>query len=217
MFFKYMLKQEALLRRALKEKRINPKKLEIKIDHVSGHNWVNGVKTGIIYPDSFFLKSSDINTEKKYDFYFNGNLSETGGRVELLSPFIKIGNTKIVESNFGRSRFFKSYYNQNYFNGLASSKYGLCPHQLDWTGPKSTMWTYRFIECCFVGAIPVLFKKTPLGEQFIDGFKYYYDNDFLSGGNFPIISPDDVSINRLIAKERFLLNKDLIKSIRETV
>ena len=214
MFNRNVLKQEALLRKALREKGIKDTLLDIKVDHMLGTNSISGIETGIIYPDSFYIKSQQLIQSKDYDFYFNGNMDENGGRKKLLEPFANHPNAKLIESNFGRFSFFKSFYNKSYYKGLARSKFGLCPHQTNWPGPKDRMWTYRFIECCFVGTLPVVFNTTPLGSSFIEGFEYFTDDYLLGrdpGEEFDYIK---VAINRELAKKRFLLSDDICQQLR---
>jgi hypothetical protein len=97
------LKQEMLLRLALKEKGLNLSGLDIQCNHDLGLNYVNGIKFGIKYPESFFNKSQKlIPLKKKYSFYFNGNMSSEGERDELLKPFKNVVNSLIISSNDGR-------------------------------------------------------------------------------------------------------------------
>lgn len=173
-----MLKQEAILRLALQEEGFSDKLFEIEIDHVNGYNYINGIQFPIIYPRSFFIKSSKLEQSKKIDFYFNGNMSESGERKLMLEPFYSL-NSLIEESDFGRYSENKTVFNYDYFRGLASAKFGLCPHQKDFLGNADTMWTYRFIESCMCKAIPLVFIETPLGNRFTDGF-YIVDNSNLS-------------------------------------
>lgn len=173
-----MLKQEAILRLALQEEGVNDKLLKIEIDHVNGYNYINGIQFPIIYPRSFFTKSLELEQGKDIDFYFNGNMSESGERKLMLKPFVSLSSL-IEESDFGRCSANKTVYNYDYFKGLASAKFGLCPHQKDFLGNADTMWTYRFIESCMCKAIPLVFIETPLGDKFVDGF-YIVDNSSLN-------------------------------------
>lgn len=217
MFKGSMLKQEALLRKALREKGINDSLLDIKIDHMLGTNSISGIETGIIYPDSFYYKSQMLTVDKEYDFYFNGNMDDNGGRRKLLEPFTNLPKSKLVKSNFGRLWFFKSIYNKSYYKGLAKSKFGLCPHQLDWPGPKDNMWTYRFIECCFVGTLPVIFNATPLGSSFIEGFEYFTDDYLLNRSPEEEFDYNKIAINKKLAKKRFLLSEDLCDRLKKII
>lgn len=200
-----ILKQEALVRLALKEIGISYKKLNIVINHVDGVNVINGVSFPIIYPKSFFFEAKKMMTnEKIYQFYFNGNMSENGGRRQMLEKFEKY-NSKIIDSDYGRSVFNKNKFNFDYYNDLSHSEFGLCPHQKDFIGNKDTMWTYRFIECCMTGAIPVVFIETPLGKEFIDGFNYYTDEFFW--GNTIEYSSKKAMENYDLAFDRHTFNK----------
>jgi len=173
------LKQEAMLRLALKEEGLSIKKLNIKIDHINGVNFVNGIELPIVYPKSFFDKARALSgTEKKINFYFNGNMSDAGGRKEMLLPFFD-KNSRLIESNYGRSALTKDKFNTVYYSELAASKFGLCPHQKNFVGNPETMWTYRFIECCMVYTIPVVFEEAPLGKKFINKFYYKSDKEVL--------------------------------------
>jgi hypothetical protein len=169
-----MLKQEAILRLALQEEGVNDKLLKIEIDHVNGYNYINDIQFPIIYPRSFFTASEELNQEKSIDFYFNGNMSDSGERKLMLKPFLS-RNSLIQESNFGNIPSKKTVYNSTYYMGLSSAKFGLCPHQKDFLGHADTMWTYRFIESCMCKAIPLVFVETPLGKKFMDGF-FIVDN-----------------------------------------
>ena len=168
---KPILKQEILLKKALIEEGIDLSTVKILCYHDIGVSKVNGINFGIKYPKSIFNKVSNLITKKKkYDFYFNGNTNDSGNRKILLKPFKNLEKSLIISSNDGRKLKNKGKFNLDYFINFAQSKYGLCPHQMDWVSSFDNMWTYRFIESCFAGAIPVLFKETPLGKKFIDKF-----------------------------------------------
>jgi hypothetical protein len=216
-FKKHKLKQEALLRRALKEEGLLRGDVEIKVDHLLGKSTVNGIEVGLIYPKSFIRKSKKLHVNKKrYDFYFNGNMDQNGDRKKLLSPFIDLKKSKIVESNFGRNEYFKSFYNSFYYRDLSLSTYGLCPHQADWPGPKDAIWTYRFIECCLVKTMPIVFIETPLGKDFIEGFNFITDVDILN--NFQGLEEIHSSLEEnfsLVSKKFFLgesISAEIMKS-----
>lgn len=213
------MKQELLLRLALKEKGFNIKKMKIKCDHDLGLNIVNGIKLGIKYPDSFYLKAKKLIPENKpYSFYFNGNMSDSGLRAIMMQPFIKLPNTKVISSDEGRIQRLKDQFNHDYFAEFAKAKFGLCPHQADWPGNKQEMWTYRFIESCFVEAIPVIFKQTPLGDKFINGFYYLWDIEIeLSEEKIiPEYKQYLAQKNRVLAKDRFCLTENECKQIRNS-
>lgn len=97
----------------------------------------------------------------------------------MLSAFQNVSNSKIVSSDAGRWKCLKGKYDWVYFSQLGNSKFGLCPNQADW--PGDFFWTYRFVDCLLAGTIPVLFRLTPLSDDFVDGFFFIWDNSLLSG------------------------------------
>jgi hypothetical protein len=217
---KTIFKQELLLMKALKEKGLYPKDLTIRCDHDLGLNYVNDVKLGIKYPDSFFHKAVSLTTKNRNaDFYFNGYINESGGRGELLEPFKKFTNSIIISSDEGRNQAKKDIFNENYFSQLSNAKFGLCPHQIDWPGSKKHMWTYRFIESCFVGAIPVLFMSTPLGDNFINGYYYVWDKDFTEDYTCAInkYSHRKATVNQVLARKQFCLTDVEVAMIVSTL
>jgi len=144
---------------------------------------------------------------KLYSFYFNGEMHEAGGRPRMLAPFASQPRSRIVASGVGRYSFMKSRFNGFYFANLAMSKFGLCPHHADW--PGDVMWTYRFVECAMVGTLPVVFRETPLDEQFTRGFYFLWDDEVCAW------RPDAVQVlkwskaNRSLAESRFRLPTNL--------
>lgn len=219
LFFPHVLRQEVLLKKALKEHGINPNKLRIVIDHDKGKNWINDLEFGIKYPDSHLTKiESTLNIDKSITFYFNGFMGDDEGRRSLLKPFEAVPKALIISSSHGRKRRLKGEVNLEYYAGLGKSKFGLCPHQLDWPGSWSHMWTYRFIDCVIAGSVPVLFRKTPLAESFVSGFNFYWDDEILDKyrnvGNNEILSQAGSNLER--AKERFFFTPAELQSIRES-
>lgn len=219
---KTVFKQELLLRLALEEKNINPKNLEIKCDHILGINYVNGIELSIKYPDSFYFKAIKLIPKvKENNYYFNGNTSESGKREEMLLPFVNLKRSEIISSNDGRVQKNKDKFNIEYFKPFAQAKFGLCPHQADWQGNKDSMWTYRFIESCFVEAIPIVFIDAPLGKKFTKDIFYYTDKEILnkeifSDLNNPVYDNNIAKRNRKLAKEYFCLSDNECESIKKT-
>ncbi len=213
------LKQELLLRLALKERGFIPEKLKISIDHETGTNYVNGIKLGIKYPDSFYNLAIQLIPEDKFvSLYFNGNMSDSGSRKLMLEPFFDIKNAIVIESEDGRLQGKKDKFNNDYFQGLANAQFGLCPHQADWVGNEDSLWTYRFVECCFVEAIPILFRKAPLSEKFTKNFYLHWDDQILNAAGSVGISYDKfhARANREKAKELFCLTDEELKQIKKT-
>ena len=220
---KNIYKQELLLRLALVEKGIDPDNYEIRCDHLLGKNYVNEIELSIKYPDSFYIKSANlIPKNKQINYYFNGNTSSSGKRMEMLKPFTVLQNSQIISSNEGRNQENKNKFNTQYFVAFANSKFGLCPHQADWVGDKEHMWTYRFIESCFVEAIPVIFVNAPLGKIFTKDIIYYTDKDILEKNLFkdlnnPTYDIKIARLNRELAKEYFCLTDEECKKIKESI
>ena len=217
---KTIFKQELLLKRALVEAGFTLKKLTIKCDHDLGVNYVNGIQLGIKYPESFFNKAVALTTEDKTtDFYFNGYINKDGGRWELLEPFSSHSNAIIIASEDGRNTAKKDWFNEDYFSQFSNAKFGLCPHQLDWPGTKESLWTYRFVEACFVGSLPVLFEATPLSKKFISGYTYFWDYEFKNGFTTSVKNYDfnQALENQLRAKKQFCLTEIEIDKITATL
>jgi len=213
---KTVFKQELLLIKALKEKGINRNGLKIECDHDLGLNYVNGIEFGIKYPDSFFFRAVELTSKsKKVDFYFNGYVNKSGGRDILLEPFRSLPRSSIIASSEGRADKTKDIFNLDYFESLAQAKFGLCPHQLDWPGSKEHLWTYRFIEACFVGCIPVSFRATPLGENFTKDYYYVYDDEVLDNFSSTVVKYGykEGLANQALAKKQFCFTDAEIERI----
>jgi len=217
---KTVYKQEILLKLALQESGIEINKLTIECDHILGKNYVNGIELPIKYPISFYEKAKDlIPNKKKYDFYFNGNMATNGKRDIMLKPFFEDSKSLIINSDDGRVQKNKGKFNIEYFSPFAESKFGLCPHQADWKGDKEYMWTYRFIESCFVEAIPIIFEDAPLGNKFINNFNYIWSNEVLDRNNKvipPIYDKELATKNRELAFSLFCLTSEEINLIKST-
>lgn len=212
---KNVLRQEALLRLALREWGINDEICQISIDHISGKSSVNNIPLGLIYPYAFFEACRRLQefTSRDILFVFEGFITPEGGRKELLEPFIGLKNSLILNSSYGRSPQNKFSYNFYYFQNLSKSFYGLCPHQIDWPGPSGSIWTYRFVECCMSGSIPVVFNKTPLSSWFTDGFYFITDLDAQAMSEGPSFLCDERRHNFDLAFKRFTLHVHQANSI----
>ena len=211
-------KQELLLRKALAEKGFDVSNLNIRINHELGLSYVNNIEFGIKYPYSFYEKSTQlIPNNKTQNFYFNGNMNVSGQRQSLLKPFINFDESKIIESNDGRKTSNKDKFNVEYFREFSFSKYGLCPHHMDWPGDKDYLWTYRFIEACFVEAIPVLFINAPLSQNFTDGFYFLWDENILNNSKNIIYNKEKAIANRTLAKKVFCFTKIECEQIMNTI
>jgi len=195
--------QRRLLELALEEVGLHSQKLKITIDHINGRANVSGVEVGIVYPRQFFANAVNLPGEKMRDYYFNGAMPESGGRKQMLQPYVDRAESLIVSSIEGRNNRKKGQFNTDYYSGLRASRFTLCPHQADWPGPKETMWTYRFVEACIAKSIPIVFRETPLGDQFVNGFHFLWDD------KEPHVYDEALAIkNRRLALERFTLSAE---------
>lgn len=206
------LRQEALLLCSLVEIGINPTKVSIAIDHINGYNIVNGIKFDVCYPKYYFqLTQPFIGLERTHQYHFDGHPGQGNERVELLEKYRN--NGYIRYTNLGHQTFTKAHFNADYFSKLASAKYGICPHQPDWPHPDSRIWTYRFIECCMVGTIPMTLHQSPLSQSFTDGFSFFQTTETQEVP--PKRNKIDVRENRKLAEQRFTINSDTTFSLYE--
>ena len=174
-----MLHQEALLRKALVERdNLNP---AVHINHLAGIAVVDGAEMGIIYPDSFFDTGRTLFEKnvgyKVHQYFFQGVVEGWGQRSRMFNTFTRTHRrTEIVVSVRGRDGKQKGNWDNDYYTRLARATFGLCPHHVNFPHKGYGLWTYRFIECCMVGTIPILFRETPLRESFVEGFHYEWDD-----------------------------------------
>lgn len=212
--YKKNLKQSILLEQCLLEQNINPEDCKIRVLHNSGVNIVNDVKMGIKYPKKYFKQCETYHqNKKKYRFYFNGNSGSNGSRAKLLDSFSQRDDSFIVFTDEGRMMKNKYKQNLSYFEELSASHYGLCPHQLNWPGDVSKLWTYRFIECLMVKTMPVNFRETPLCDSFAGKFAFVWNDDIKTSEMIPLDSV--LEKNYTLAKEIFTLTDKEIKRIKK--
>lgn len=213
--FTGLLKQEAMLKMSLLEIGIDPSMIKIRIDHANGKCYVDDKIFDVIFPKVFFETCSLMhNSEKIYKYYFNGYMGSDKNRIDLLKPFVN-NDAVIRYSEDGRNKNCKGSFNVNYFNEMSLSKYTLCPHQKNWPHKDSIIWTYRFIEACMIGSIPVVFRDTPLSDSFTMDFKFIYDNEVLSGAD--IYSEKNVIDNYELARKKFSFGEKDVISLWENV
>lgn len=200
--------QEYLFRKALVEIGVEPK-TPVTIDHLRGLNRVYGIEFGIKYPREYLEKTRAIPVVRKYSYVFLGNMDPEGGREEMLAPFMK-PDALIQEDNYGRNAKTKYSFNVLYYSALRSSRFSLCPHQVNWQGPREAMWTYRFIESVFSETLPVVFRRAPCSEQFLNGFCYFWDDE-----NIHLEGYDEkIKANRLLAEKRFFFTDEEVERLR---
>ena len=213
-------KQELLFRKALNECGVTHQKSDIYVDHLKGINYFKNLKFNIIYPATFVNKCIELSKrEKLTNIYFNGFEGSDNGRKELLKPFYSFDNVNIVFSKEGRIQKKKDVFNNRYYEDFSSALFGLIPHQIDWPGSKSYVWTYRFIESCLVKSMPILFKQTPLGNNFINKFYYYWNTDILANPTsyHELYNKHMVEHNQKLAITKFTFNDKDIKMLKEAI
>ena len=208
------LLQFRLLKYALDEYSINAEELNPDVDHRNGIIDLQGVKLGIKYPKAYLDHISKLNQDQIYDFCFVGHF-ESFGREESLKPFID-KNSYIKHSEVGRKKE-KYDFDTSYYQIMCNSKFGLVPNHVDPRQPKKwqhpNAWSYRFIETIISNAIPVLFKESPLGANWISGFKFLWNDS-----DFNITQEEYNSIlehNYNLALNQFFITRDEIAQIKQ--
>jgi len=210
------LLQFRLLKYALEEHFIDVEELDPTVDHRNGTVNLKGFNIGLKYPRAYLDYIKELNQDKQYDFCFVGHF-ESFGREESLRPFMN-KNSYIKHSEVGRQK--KKYdFDTNYYQIMCNSKFGLVPNHVDKRRPKKwqhpNAWSYRFIETIISNAVPVLFKESPLGNEWIKGFKFLWNDS-----NFDI---SDKQYNNMkeynynLALERFFITKDDIVQIQQNL
>lgn len=169
--------QYQLFEKALKEKSITTARIDI--DHKKGLNYANGVELSIKYPLSFIEKIKYLNSNKIYTYCFKGQMIDNNSKVSrstMLSPF-KNKNSLIEGTDLGRKRKNKNEADLDYFQLIANSRFSLCPN---WAGEwynHDYGWTYRIIETCFTRSLPIVFRETPYGKNFIKDIKFLWNDE----------------------------------------
>lgn len=106
----------------------------------------------------------------------------------------------IVLSTKGRT-FPEKAWDDNYFDQMANAKFVLCPN-------GDFIWTYRFFEAIFCGAIPIIEDEADIYK----GFIYYRLSDPVEKYKY---SQDIIHHNFQLAKERLtILKEQLNEEIR---
>lgn len=164
--------QSYLFKNALKEIGSD---ISFRCDHKNGYNYINDTRYEIIYPGSYIKQIDNISKEKKYEYCFVGHIGKLG-RQTLLEKFNKNGSI-IKNSDNGRNVSTKYNFDLEYFQILSNSRFSLCPNHIgDWYN-HDRAWTYRYIESLFCKTIPILFKETPLGKDFLKDTFFLWDTD----------------------------------------
>jgi hypothetical protein len=171
------LLQYQLFKLALEEENIFTE--NISIDHYLGTCTVNGIALNLKYPKSFVNRCILLDSEKKIDYCFVGAfVAKSNGidRLQLLSKYQGL-NSKIINTTAGRKKKNKAIFDKEYYQTISNSKFSLCPNHSGEVYRHENAWTYRLIESCFSKSIPILFKETPLGKNFIKDIFFLWNDE----------------------------------------
>lgn len=146
-----------------------------RTDHKQGYNYINNRQYEIKYPTSYIDNIGKISKDKKYDYCFIGYIGKLG-RSDLIKKF-SLYNSIIKDSATGRNIDTKYNFDSGYYQTLANARFSLCPNHIgDWY-IHNRAWTYRYIESLFCKTIPIIFRKTPLGKDFLKDTFFLWDDD----------------------------------------
>ena len=198
------LLQEYLFKTALHEHNIDR---PFTCDHQKGTVRINSTDFAIKFPKYYLTELAALTHDKIYNYCFIGSMDKELGREELLTQFGG-PNSKIQHSRYGRNPTTKYTFKLDYYQTIANSWFSLCPvHVGEWYLHEYA-WTYRFIESCFCKTIPIVFKKTPLGENFVKDIKFYWDDQSHTHDDYRAI----VEHNYELAVNYWTItNEDLLK------
>jgi len=147
----------------------------INIDHRMGFNYINNTQFDIKYPKEYIDRIDNIPKEKHYEYCFIGFIGKLG-RADLLKKF-KSDKSIIKNSLAGRNVDTKYNFDSSYYDILSKSKFSLCPNHVgDWY-THDRAWTYRYIESLFCKTIPIVFRETQLGKDFLKDTFFFWDDD----------------------------------------
>lgn len=140
----------------------------VTIDHTEPRIVINELSKSLIFPlEYIMLLKSGWYKKRNYHFSFVGLMTEK--REEILQPFIEWKNinikSKIQNSKKGRVFPDKSF-DKKYYRLMQNSKFVLCPN-------GDFIWSYRFVEAIFCGAIPIVEDDCEMYQ----GFKYFHFTD----------------------------------------
>jgi hypothetical protein len=166
------LLQSYLFKQALTEIEIES---SFKIDHRQGFNYLLDKQYDIKYPKFYIDQINLLSKEKLYDYCFIGFIGNLG-RNELLKKFIS-NKSVIKKSDKGRKLETKYNFDLDYYQTISNTKFSLCPNHIgDWY-LHDRAWTYRYIESLFCKTIPIVFRKTPLGNNFLKDTIFLWDDE----------------------------------------
>lgn len=157
-----VLLQEFLFKSALKEANITICR-PYKINHKTGQNINNGITYPIIFPMERLNSINKLkdDTPKNNSYYFRGLLTD---RKNWILDFKNREDSSITFNNNGRNPNLKYEFDVEYYRGMCSSKFVLCPTDV-------YPWSYRFFEAIMCESIPILDDNEL--DIFSQQFKFY--------------------------------------------
>jgi hypothetical protein len=141
----------------------NPIKFDISIDHISGVNYLNGVKYPLLFPKDMVDLIHTLSKDKTMDYYFKGVISDNR---KWIMEYEDRGT--IINSFYGRNPSTKYILDEEYYKGMCGSRFTLTP-----TG--DCPWSYRFFESILCFSIPILGDDED--DIYAGQFKYYRNKD----------------------------------------
>jgi hypothetical protein len=165
--------QEYLFREALAEHNIIG---NFSVNHQRGTCQFGPLEFGIKFPRRYVDIVSALDKQKIYDYCFIGSMDKNLGRPQLLEKF-QGPQSHIVDSKYGRNPETKYEFQSDYYQIVSNSKFCLCPIHIGTWYLHDWAWTYRFIESLFCKTIPIAFKQTPLGKNFVKDVFFLWDDE----------------------------------------
>lgn len=204
-----MLLQKYLFQQALKEHGID---FDSQTDHKNGINIVGSLKFGIKYPISYLQQIKDLDHSKVYDYSFIGAITKTGGREKMLEKYVS-ERSLIRHSTNGRNADTKYNFDVEYYQTICNSKFSLCPIHVGDFYRGDNGWTYRFVESLFCKSIPIVFRDSPIGKNFLKDIKFYWDDETHPNTDYETIVEDNY--NKAVA--HWTLSAEEVETIKQLI
>lgn len=171
--------QTLLFERALFEEGIEKEKFSI--DHGIPLNFNGGKQYNFVFPKSFLTDIETLDYQKSLDYIFLGTIS--GEHRQFIHKWDKPNslikttaqNKFVHPSNDPNGYYPDNYFNRDYFQDLAKSKFTISPAGCSAMIPKYKsknvfLWTYRFWEACLTRSIPITNEPD---ERWHKDYKFY--------------------------------------------
>lgn len=194
-----MLIQEYNARQAIEES--GQEVVEFKLNHSLPNIVFNGQEYELLYSNKHIDRCAKLWNEKRpINVLYRVNSNGVERIVKALSWQVKNPQTKLdvqIITYDTRKDVSIKFFDDDYLSSLSKSKFYLVPDALNRQGDYM-VWTYRFIDAVFCGAIPVV--ETPC--ELYDGFEYFLMSDTL-----PEYDPQIPIRNLKMARKKFTIQK----------